>query len=473
MATSTPGVGSGLDVNAIVNQLVAVERRPLQTLQQRATVIQSQVSSWGKLKSQLDTLNAAAAKLASPSTWTQATVSSSDATVATARVTSAGGSAAGRYSVQVNQLAQEQSLASRSITAGTDLRGRLTIELGAFDSATPPAFTPRAGSTALQLDFTNNPTTLADVRAAINAAQAGVTASIITDGAGERLVISGSSTGAQNGFRISVSDPAGVGATALSELAYDGTAGSAMSLTRAPRDASFSINGLALSSASNTLDSTIQGLSIDLLKAGSTIDLTVSVDAGAQKKAIEEFVTAYNAVNSQISTDTAYDAASKKGGPLFGDAGALAVRRALRDMIGQSSTASTAFSRLPDLGLDIRRDGSIAINATALSTALAKPVELAKLMAAAGDGTESSRGLGVRLKAVIDPMLSDSGVVDSRSESLRDRLRRNQTDQERLNDRVEATRQRLLKVYQSLDGRIAQFSALGNYVNQQFGGNQR
>lgn len=469
MATSTPGVGSGLDVNAIVNQLVAVERQPLQKLQQRATVIQAQVSSWGKVKSQLDSLGAAAAKLANAATWTQASVASADPTTVGVNLSGSGTARPGRYNIQISQLAQEQSLASSSVSAGTDLRGRLTIELGGFDSATPPAFTPRSGATALQLDFTQANTTLGDIRDAINAANAGVQASILNDGSGERLVISGSETGADRGLRLSVSDPAGVGPTGLSALAYDGSASSPMALTRPARNASLSINGVALSSASNTLEGTVQGLRLQLLKAGSTTDVTVETDSASQKKALEDFVTAYNAVNNQIAADTSYDAATKKGGPLFGDAGALAVRRALRDMIGQSSTASSVLSRLSDLGMDIKRDGNISIGATALGNALAKPVELGKLMAAAGSGTEESKGLAVRLKALIDPMLSNAGVVDSRSESLRDRLKRNQSDQDRLNDRIEATRQRLLRVYQSLDGRVAQLNGLGNYVAQQFG----
>ena len=390
MATSTPGVGSGLDVNAIVNQLVAVERQPLQKLQQRATAIQAQVSSWGKVKSQLDTLGMAAAKLASASTWTQASVASADATAVGASLSGAGTASPGRYNIQVSQLAQEQSLASSSITAGTDLRGRITIELGGFDSGTPPAFTPRSGTPTLQLDFTQASTTLGDIRDAINAANAGVRASILNDGNGERLVVSGADTGADRGFRIAISDPAGVGPTGLSALAYDGSASSPMGLTRQARNSNYSINGVGLSSSTNTLDGTIQGLRLQLLKAGSNTDVTVETDSASQKKALEDFVTAYNAVNNQIATDTNYDAATKKGGPLFGDAGALAIRRALRDMIGQSSTASSVLSRLSDLGMDIKRDGTISMGATALGNALAKPVEVAKLMSSAGSGTEES-----------------------------------------------------------------------------------
>lgn len=469
MATSTPGIGSGLDVNAIVNQMVAVERQPLQKLQQRATAIQAQVSSWGKLKSQLDTLNTAITRLGAASTWTQSTVNSSDATAVTAAVASSGTASPGRYTIQVNQLAQEQSLVSASMPTGADMRGRLTIELGAYDSATPPGFAPRAGSTALQLDFSDNPTSLAAVRDSINTANAGVRASILNDGSGQRLVITGTETGAERGFRVTSSDPSGTGAAGLSALSYDGGVSSTMSLSRSARNASFTVNGVSLTLPTNTLDGTVEGLRIQLVKAGGSTDLIVENDVASQKKLIEDFVAAYNAVNNQVSADTSYDAASKKGGPLFGDAGALAVRRLLRDMVGQSSTASSVFSRLSDLGMDIKRDGAISVNGTTLGNALARPAEVGKLMSASGSGTEESKGLAVRLKALMEPMLASDGLVDGRSDSLRERLKRNQSDQERLNTRVEATRQRLLRLYQSLDGRVAQLNGLGSYVSQQFG----
>lgn len=516
MATSTPGIGSGLDVNSIVNQLVAVERQPLQKLQQRATTIQTQISSWGKLKGLVDTLRSTVSKLSTASTWSQSQVTSSDPSTVAASRAATGTASPGRYAVTVSQLAQPQVLNSATIAGGSDLRGRLRIELGSYDSASPPGFTARSGSTAIELDFTDSATTLTSVRDAINAANGGVSASILSDANGSRLVLSSTETGRDRAMKITVSsttvtttnsgtsgtqsgsssglsDPMSmlsgmmgsgqssssstpgntttstVNPTGLTALAYDGSSSSAMTQARAAQDASFAVNGVAMVSSSNTLEGTLAGVRLQLLKVSAQpIDVLVEADSGGQRKAIEDFVAAYNAINTQISADTGFDAASRKGGIFQGDFAALTVRRQLRDLVGQSSSASSTFQRLSDLGLDIKRDGSISVDSTRLGNALNNGTEIAKFLSAAGGPTEESKGLAVRLKTLTDSLLGADGPVDSKAESLQDRLKRNQSDQDRLNARVEATRLRLLRLYQSLDGRVSQLNGLGTYVAQQF-----
>lgn len=467
-ALASTGVGSGLDVNGIVTQLVAVEKAPLTALQTKATTIQSQISAWGKVQSQLDAVRSAATKLASASNWSTTQVTASDTTVVSAGAASVGSAAAGRYSLSVSQLAQEATLASGAIATGANLTGQLRIELGTYDGALPPGFTARSGSTAIDLNFTDPNTTLGDVRDAINAAAAGVTASIVTDAAGQRLVISSSDTGADRSLRTTVT---GGSVGGLNGLAYDGSGASTLTQTRAAKDAQFSINGLSLTSASNTLDGTVQGLKLQLLKTTtSAVDITVSSDTASQRKLIDEFVSAYNAVNSQIATTTAYDAANKKAGLLQGDATTLGVSRVLREAVGLNGTASSTFSRLSDLGIDILRDGSMSVNSTKLTTALTNSKELAKFFTT-GTGTtatDAATGLGVRLKNLTDQLLGSEGSVASKTASLKTRQTSNQSDQDRLNAKVENTRQRLLRQYQALDAKMSQLNGLGSYITQQF-----
>lgn len=518
MATSTPGIGSGLDVTGIVNQMVAVERQPLQKLQQRATAIQAQISSWGKLQGLIDSLRTASSRLATASTWTQTQVTSSDPNTVSATLSANGSPSPGRHSITVSQLAQQHVLSSAAIAQGTDLRGRLRIELGTYGSESPPTFTARSGSPVIDLQFTDSSTTLSTVRDAINAANGGVTASILTDSSGSRLVISSAETGRDRAIKITVSgiDPVSGGSTSgtgsssgsdgglggllggitsgiggalssatggltgstgttitptgLNALAYDGSTNSSMIQNRAAQDANFTVNGVALSSSTNTLDGTITGVRMVLAKVSSTpVDITIQADAGSQRKTLEEFVSAYNAVNAQLSADTSYDANSRKGGIFQGDFTALSVKRRLRETISQSSSASSVYSRFSDLGLDIRRDGNIVIDAAKLDRAMVNPGEVAKLMSSIGSGSEESKGLSVRLKGLIDGLLSRDGDLDAKNDALQDRLKRNRTDQDRLAARIEATRQRLLRLYQSLDTRVTQLNGLGNYVTQQFG----
>jgi flagellar hook-associated protein 2 len=507
MATSTPGIGSGLDVNSIVNQLVSVERQPLQKLQQRATTIQTQISSWGKLKGLIDTLRTASTGLSTSGTWSQMQVTSSDTAVVAATKAGAETAAPGRYGVTVAQLAQQHVINSAPIASTEDLRGRLRIELGTYDTGSPPGFTPRGDTAAIQLDFTDPSTSLSTIRDAINAASGGVSASVITDSSGSRLVVTSTETGRDRAIRMTVSSTTtssstsgsttgstgGTGGllgsitsglsgltggtttttvnpTGLNALQYDGSSNAQMTQARAAQDAMYAVNGVSMTSSRNQVDGAITGVRLQLSRVTTNpIDVVVQSDTGGQQKSVDEFVTAYNAVMTQLNADTSYDSVSGKGGVFQGDSGVLSVRRRLRELVSQSSTASGTYTRLAEIGLDIRRDGTISINKTKLDSAMTNRTEVEKLLSASGSGSEDSKGLVVRLKALADTLLSSDGDVEIKSDSLQDRLKRNRSDQDRLNARIESTRSRLLRLYQSLDTRVAQLNGLGGYVQQQFG----
>ena len=195
MATiSSAGIGSGLDVNSIITQLMAIEQQPLTALQTKATTIQSTVSEYGKIKSAISTMRDLASKLASTATWGQTTTSSSSTAVAAA----SNGSAAGTYSVEVQKLASVQTLATAVQPATTALGGgTLHIELGTWGTG-QTSFTPKTGATAVDVSVAATDT-LADIRDKINASGAGVTALVMTDSTGSRLLIRSNATGAATG----------------------------------------------------------------------------------------------------------------------------------------------------------------------------------------------------------------------------------------------------------------------------------
>jgi flagellar hook-associated protein 2 len=196
MATiSSAGIGSGLDVNSIITQLMAIEQQPLTALQTKATTIQSTVSEYGKIKSTISTMRDLASKLASVTTWGQTTTNSTSSAVAAA----SNGSAAGTYSVEVQKLASVQTLATAVQPATTALGGgTLHIELGTW-GAGQTSFTAKASATAVDVTVAATDT-LADVRDKINASGAGVTALVMTDSSGSRLLIRSNATGADNAF---------------------------------------------------------------------------------------------------------------------------------------------------------------------------------------------------------------------------------------------------------------------------------
>ncbi len=473
MALSSPGIGSGLDVNSIVSQLVALEKRPLTQLQTAATFLQTQVSAYGRVQSLVSALRDAAQTLARPGLWTQTTAGSSNPGAFTA--TASPNAAPGSYEVQITQLARAHSLASAAFAAATDTvgAGRLTIEWGQWTdppSGDPPSagtFAARADKQPLVLDFDDPATTLEAVRDRINAAKAGVSASIVRDANGARLTVRSTSTGVENALRITATDlddaPLAAGLAAFSYPPANPATG--MQQTQAAANALATINGLAVESSGNRFADVIDNVSFTAAALTTTpATLTVSNDTAAQRKAVQDFVSAFNALNSYLVEQTKYDETNKIGGTLQGDSTVLTLRGQLRNLLRETGGSGLNFFNLLSRSGDAPRDGTLTLDTGKLDAALADPQTLGRLFA--GDG-DSVAGLATRFKQVGDRMLGTDGVLSSRQEGLNARLKRNQAEQDRVNDRVERTRERLLKQYQALDVRLGQLTALSTYVSQQ------
>lgn len=470
MATiSSPGIGSGLDVNSIVTQLVAIERQPVTALQTKATKIQGQISEFGKIKSAMSTFRDAASKLTNLDTWGQTLGASSN--TAAVNVTTTTGATAGNYAVEVQALASAQSLASGVFASSTATpgAGTLRIELGTW-GANQASFAAKTGSTAL--DITIEATdTLAQVRDKINSAGAGVSAVIFTDGSGSRLLMRSSATGLENAFRITVTDGDGTptDAAGLSALSYDTTLASRqMARTQTAANAEATFNGLPISSASNTLANIVEGVTLKLSGLTSdAVDVGILQDSESLKKTVQSFADSYNALVTLIAGQTKYDAATKTGGPLQGDSSAVGIQRQMRLLAGSSSAASTTFSRLSDIGLSTGADGQMVVSASKLDNALANPAEFKKLMSNADTLDTSKVGIARAFRNFGDAFLKFDGPLTTRSEGLRSRLDQNQDQQERLNQRIAQTEKRLRAQYSALDTTLGRLNGLSSYVTQQ------
>ena len=468
MATiSSAGIGSGLDVNSIITQLMAIERQPLTTLQTKATTIQSTVSEYGKIKSAVSTLNDLATKLASQTTWAQTTANSSSTAVSA----STNGSAAGTYSVQVQSLASVQTLATGVVAAATALAGagNLHIELGTWGT-NQTSFTASPTASAVDISVTATDT-LAGVRDKVNASGAGVTALIMTDANGSRLLLRSNATGASNAFRTTVADADGVNndAAGLSRLAFDPSAGvSVMTQNQVAANAAATVNGLAVSSTSNTLASIVDGLTLNL-SAPTTAPVTINVvaDTASLKKTITDFAAAYTAVNTLIAGDTKYNATTRTGGILQGDSSASGLQRTLRTLTGSASSASSVFGHLSDMGLQIQGDGSITVNATQLDSALGNLAEVKKAFANSNPADPTQDGFAKRFRVATGAMLAVDGVLTTRTDGLGQQLHRNQSDQDHLQTRLTGIEARLRAQYTALDEQMAHLTSQSAYVTQQ------
>ena len=467
---SSIGIGSGLDIESVITQLVAVERAPVTKLQTEATSLQTKLSTYGKLQSGMAALRDAASALTRPSTWNATVGASSDTT--SVAVTTSASTLPGSYSIEVQRLASVQSNATGVYASADALvgEGTLHIELGTW-GAGQTSFTPKAGATAVDITVGPPAESLAQLRDKINASNSGVVASVLTDASGARLVLRSAATGEANGFRVGVSDNDGnnVDGIGLSALAFDPSAGIlTMAQALAAANAAASLNGLPIASESNTLSNVLDGMTLTLGKVTTApVLVEAKPDKESIRKALDGFVTAYNDLNKLVAEQTKYDAASKTAGVLQGDSAAVSIRSQMRSLLGSSSGASAMFTRLAEVGFDVQTDGSIKLDETKLANGLANLGEMKKLFSNSDLLTPANNGIATQLRAMADQVLGIEGSISTRTEGLRKRIDLNQDRQELLEDRIAMMEKRLRAQYTALDRQMASLNSLSNYVTQQ------
>ncbi|MDB5895495.1 MAG: hypothetical protein JWQ88_3026 [Rhodoferax sp.] len=462
MAISSIGIGSGLPVDSIISKLTDLEKAPLVTLKANAETIQAKVSAYSQVKSLISTLSDATSKLTRDSAWNGLNIATTNSSAVTATVT--GIASASTISVGVQKLAQAQSTASAVVPTGTDLGGSLTIQLGTWNAGTT-GFTPGL-SAPVSITMAPGETSLAAVASRINDANAGVTATVLKDASGERLMIRSKATGEAAGFQIKASADATAG---LANLAFDpGSSTSTTTRPQAGQNAQATINGVSVSSATNTLADTIPGLSIQLSQVttvGADTLLTASTDTVTMKKNIQDFVDAYNAVSTFLGSSTKYDSETKSAGLLQGDATALGLQNTMRAMLG-SNTSGGVYSYLSDIGVSLQRGGGLQVDSGKLDKALKTPEDVKKLFAS-DNGNLQSGGLAVKFKSYMTGLLSLDGTMNSKADSLTAATKRNSSEQDKVNARAALVEKRLKAQYTALDTRMASLTALSTYVTQQ------
>jgi len=469
MPIQSTGVGSGLDVNSIITQLMAIESRPLTRLQQTASATQTQLSSYGALKSRITALGDAAEKLAKAATWSKTKATSGDDTALT--VTSTDKAAPVNLQIEVSQVARGQSvsgtrLPSSAATVGT---GTLTIEFGSWSDGFA-GFTPKAPASSATITIAPGEDTLAGVRDKINAANAGVTAAILNDGGGSRLVLRSTVTGAESGFRISTADDDAnnLDDNGLSRLAFDPPGGAPATGNQRGVDLIAAVNGAPITSATNKLDNLVDGVSVTVRQATSgPVDVSVTQDTDAMKALIQEFVTAYNEANKYLADQTRYNAETKTAATLQGDRIAVGLQGQLRALVATQSSGSSVFGTLSSVGIAMQRDGSLKVDDAKLANALTNLPELSKLFSADGAGNPLATGIARRFDVLADSNTNTGGSLESREDGLRQRLSRNQDEQDRFNDRLTRIEARLRAQYTALDNKMTQLNGLSAYVTQQ------
>lgn len=413
MGISSPGIGSNLDVNGIVSQLMGIEQQPLTVLAKKEAGLQAKVAGYGSLTSALGSFQSALSSLSSRDKFQSVSASALDKDILSGTATNQ--AVSGTYNVNVTQLAQAQTITSAGRTSATATIGdgaktTLTFSFGTISggklvdgkyvndgAATPPApaFTQDPDKTAASVVIDSSNNSLQGIRDAINKANIGVTATIVSDGSANpyHLVLTSDATGAASSMKIAVARDSGapVGDTALQDLlAYDPAGTQNLTQTSVAQDSKLTVNGIAVTAKAKSVSDAIQGVTLNLSKIGST-SLTVSRDSSSVTANVNAFVKAYNDLDKTIKNLTAYDAEKKTAGPLLGDSAVLAVQSQLRNMLGgRVPDASGSLSNLPAIGITFTKDGTLAVDSAKLSKAISeKPDDVAALFASNGASTDS------------------------------------------------------------------------------------
>lgn len=452
MGISASGMLSGLDVDGLVSSLMSIERQPLQNLQSKQSSFNSKLSAFGTLKSAVSTFQTAVKALGGDA-LRGLTASSSKTDVLGVGATKDGGASAGSYQVVVKQLAQSDKLVSAPVLAEPPLTAGSTMKIavGKGDPVT----------------VTLTDTTLASLSAAINKANAGVTATIMNDGKNDRLVITGSKTGSDNTVSIVGSGSLAQFNTAAlpSDAENPGAAvAAAMQRTQSAQNAEMTIDGIEVSKPSNTVTDAIKGVTLNLAQTnvGSPVTVNLTKDSASIGKAVNAFVDAYNTLATAVNKQTAYNTTTKSGAVLNGDASARSILTSIRAELGKGTGEAGGLSMLADLGIAFQRDGTLKVEKPAkLDAAIASNLEgVANLFSGAN-------GVATRLTKVTEEMLGSNGVFKNRTDGLNASISSLSKSQERMELQLAQTEKRYRTQFTALDTSMTNMQSMNSYLSQQ------
>ena len=452
MAISAAGMLSGLDVDGLVKSLMSIEKQPLVNLQTKQASFNSKLSAFGTLKSAVSTFQAAVKALGGDALRALTSTSTKPDIVGVA-ATKDGGAAAGTYSIEVSKLAQADKLVSAGVASGSSFSGPGSMDL-------------TIGGKTTTISLTDG--SLSSLSSAINKANAGVTATILNDGTSDRLVITGSQTGAANTIGI-------VGSGTLQQFTTADTPAdpadpssvavpSTMTHSQTAQNAEMKIDGIPVSKASNTVTDAIKGVTLTLAQTnvGSPVTVSLAKDTSTISKNVSAFVDAYNTLATAVNKQTAYNATTKTGAVLNGDASARSILTNIRGELSKAVGDAGSLKSLSDIGISFQRDGTLKLE---------KPAKLEAALASNFEGVSalfsSASGVATRLTAVTEDMLGSRGIFKSRTDGLNDTIRSLGKSQERMELQLTQTEKRYRTQFTSLDTMMVNMQSMSSYMTQQ------
>lgn len=453
---TSAGLGSGLDINNLVTQLVQAEREPVANrLDRREVEYQADISAFGALKSALSEFQTAVKGLQESSAFDATTVTSSNPDLFTA--TASGAPPTGGFSIEVHRLAEPEKLRTKGFS-GSDAEvgtGTLTVALGSdsFDVA---------------VDSSNN--TLAGIRDAINNAadNPGVTATIVNvdDGSGgteSRLVLSSEEgAGTSKAITVTVADDDGnnTDAAGLSQLASDH-----LVQLQAAVDAEIRVDEQTITRDSNTISDAIEGITLTLVSADpeASARLTVGSDSSVASTSINDFVESFNKVVDTLNQLSSFNSETGEAGVLFGDATLRNAESQLRRIVGGQVTGLEGnFDSLASIGITTDEQGKLSVDNETLEGAIERDLDAVIQLFASENGVVS------QLDSALSGYVSSGGLIADRVDGLNTRVERINDQRADLERRLQAVEERYRAQFTAMDALVGELQSTSNFLSQQF-----
>ncbi|MCW2364912.1 flagellar hook-associated protein 2 [Sphingobium sp. B7D2B] len=445
---SALGIGSGINITQMVSDLTNASFQPRQSaVQSRLDTASARVSALASAKSSLETFSKALTDLLQGTGYRGNPVSN-DPTIAAVSLIPGGVPKGLPAQLEVRQLAAGQVLQSAALADSAAVAGTGTLKL-------------TVGSTETMITV-GGTGTLADLASAINAANAGVTASIVTDQSGARLVLKGE-TGTAKAFTLTAEADADAN---LQRFVWDGAAGT-LTQSQVAANALIRIDNVDMEFGSNKITTAIPNIQIDLNKAepGKTITLATDQPTSTMSDLVREFVTAYNQLKGALNDATV--AQGDTAGLLSGDFGVRDLSRRLAGLVSQPLTDSGTYRTLSDLGVRTERNGTLTLDTKRLEAALAADPEGVTQMLNPAVPSATQPGIAGALKDITDyvngsegPLASSAAIYGKQKAALEKEL-------EKLDDQRSTYSTQLTATYSKMQTRLLQFQATQSYLEQQ------
>lgn len=382
---SSAGLGSGLDVPNLVEQLVAAEGDPIRSrLDRKEVTIQEGLSAIGTFKGALLDFQSSLTPLRKADAFNSIVATSSNEDKFS--VVASNESVTGSYDVEITQLAQSQKLKSKTFSSELDSigSGSISIQFGTYNADTE-TFVVNSTRLLKQIEISPENNSLRDIQETINQSDAGVRASIVNDGTGYIMVLNAEKSGLENSMRISItdSDNNDTDMQGLSQLAYNPAAtadeitgeiiGKNFQQTTAAKNALISFNDIEISSSENVVSNSIPGVTLTLKNLTENTKETLSINKNLDgvKNSIKTFVASYNELINTVTVLTGYDPESGTSGPLSGDSSIRGIIDQIRRRLSTSFNGiNQKLTSLSSIGIDSSRDGTLRLDEFKLARAL-------------------------------------------------------------------------------------------------------